>query len=58
MGVWGDLPGSKAPGHEADHSPPTSVEVRNGGAIPPFPHLSSLIKHRDNFIFCNNTKII
>jgi hypothetical protein len=38
---------------EADHAPPSSAEVKNGGAIPPLPHTSSwhsaqLIKHRDN----------
>jgi hypothetical protein len=41
-------------GHEADHSPPSSAEIRNGRTIPPVPHVSSwhsasLIKHRDNF---------
>jgi hypothetical protein len=30
------------PGREADHSPPSSAEVKNGGAIPPLPHTSSL----------------
>jgi hypothetical protein len=48
--------GVKRPGCEADHSPPSSAEVKNGGAIPPLPHMSSwdnvkLIKQRDNFIF-------
>jgi hypothetical protein len=38
----------------ADHSPPSSAEVKKGGTIPPFPHMSSwhsaeLIKHRDEF---------
>jgi hypothetical protein len=32
--------GAKQPGCEADHSPPSSAEVKNGGAIPPFPHMS------------------
>jgi hypothetical protein len=31
------LQGSKA----ADHSPPTSTEVKKSGAIPPLPHMSS-----------------
>jgi hypothetical protein len=31
----------KQPGSEADHSPPSSSEVKNGGAIPPLPHMSS-----------------
>jgi hypothetical protein len=26
---------------EADHSPPSSAEVKNGGARPPLPHMSS-----------------
>jgi hypothetical protein len=26
---------------EADHSPPSSVEVNKGGAVPPLPHMSS-----------------
>jgi hypothetical protein len=34
-------PGSKAAGREADHSPPSSADVKNGGAIPPLPHMSS-----------------
>jgi hypothetical protein len=41
---------------EADHSPPPSAEVKNGGAILPLPHSFSwrsawLIKRRDNFTF-------
>jgi hypothetical protein len=28
-------------GREADHSPPTSAEFKNGGAIPPLPYMSS-----------------
>jgi hypothetical protein len=28
-------------GHEADHSPPSNTEVKNGGAIPPLSHVSS-----------------
>jgi hypothetical protein len=31
----------KRPGSEADHSPPSSAEVKNGGVIPPLPHISS-----------------
>jgi hypothetical protein len=33
--------GIKRQGREADHSPPTSAEIRKGGAIPPLPHTSS-----------------
>jgi hypothetical protein len=36
MGNRGSFPGGKA-----DHSPPSSAEVKNGGAIPPLPHVSS-----------------
>jgi hypothetical protein len=35
--------GVKRPGHEADRSPPSSAEVRNGGAIPPLPHRASCL---------------
>jgi hypothetical protein len=28
----------KRPGSEADHSPPSSTEDKNGGAIPPLTH--------------------
>jgi hypothetical protein len=28
-------------GREADHSPPSNAEVKNGGAIPPLPNVSS-----------------
>jgi hypothetical protein len=40
MGTGGSLRGDKAAGHEAGHSPPSSVKVKNGGAIPLFPHTS------------------
>jgi hypothetical protein len=33
-------PGVKRPGREADHSP-SSAEVKNGGAVPPLPYMSS-----------------
>jgi hypothetical protein len=34
-------PGGKVARREADHSPQSSAEVKNGGAIPPLPHMSS-----------------
>jgi hypothetical protein len=34
-------PGVKWPGSGADHSPPSSAEVKNNGPIPPLPHMSS-----------------
>jgi hypothetical protein len=48
--------GVKRPGCEADHSPPSSTEVKNCGPIAPLPLTSSwrgasLIKHRDNLTF-------
>jgi hypothetical protein len=33
------VPGLKRPGSEADHSPPFSAEVKNGGAIPRLSHV-------------------
>jgi hypothetical protein len=41
MDTTGCFPRSKVAGGEADHSPPSSAEVKNGGAMPPFPHMSS-----------------
>jgi hypothetical protein len=34
-------PGIKRQEREADHSPPSSAEVKNGGAIPPLLRMSS-----------------
>jgi hypothetical protein len=47
-------PGAKRKVREADHSPPASAEVKNGGAIPSLPHTyswrdPSSIKDGDNF---------
>jgi hypothetical protein len=42
MGMGGCFPVGKATrGREADHPPP-NAEVKNGTAIPPLPHTSSL----------------
>jgi hypothetical protein len=46
----------KKPAHKADRSPPSSVEVINGGTLPPLPHTSSWrgnqsVKHGDNYAF-------
>lgn len=41
--VWGVFsPGVKRPGREADHSPPSPVEIKNDEAVPLLPHMSSL----------------
>jgi hypothetical protein len=42
--------------HDADHSPPSSAQVKNDAAVPPFPHTPSwhgtwFIEHRENFAF-------
>jgi hypothetical protein len=37
MGTGVAFTGGKAAGNEADHSPPASADVNNGGAIPPLP---------------------
>jgi hypothetical protein len=34
-------PGIMCQGREADHSPPSNAEIKNNGAIPPLPHISS-----------------
>jgi hypothetical protein len=46
--------GLKRPGREADHSPPSSAEVKNAWSYP-LPNTPSWrgaqLKHRDNFIY-------
>jgi hypothetical protein len=37
MGNGGDLPEVKGSGREADHSSPSSAEVKNSGTIPSLP---------------------
>jgi hypothetical protein len=56
MGTWSSFPGVKRPGREADHSPPTSAEVKKMWTLQPLTHKPSwasayLVKHRDNFTF-------
>jgi hypothetical protein len=53
MSIGGSFPGIKRKGREADHSPPSSAEVKNDGAVTPLPSTcswpgTSLIKRRDN----------
>jgi hypothetical protein len=38
---WKMATGDSSSGHEADQSPPSSVQVKYGGSIPPFPNMSS-----------------
>jgi hypothetical protein len=38
------IPGIKRQGREADHSPPSNAKVKNGGAVPPVPNTSSLLR--------------
>jgi hypothetical protein len=53
MDTMGYFPWGKAAGCEVDHSPPSSADVKNGGAIPPLTNASSglvlnnMIKYRD-----------
>jgi hypothetical protein len=41
VGHGGCFPKGKWQGHEADHSPTSNAEVKNGGAILSLPHTSS-----------------
>jgi hypothetical protein len=64
MHAEGDFPEIKWPGSEADHSPASSVKVKNGGALPPLPYMSprnykaELINHRVNFMFFRCDEIL
>jgi hypothetical protein len=57
------VPGAKRAGREAGHSPSSSAEIRNGGAISPLPYTSSRLstlslEHKDNFNLMFNIIII
>jgi hypothetical protein len=41
------VPGVERQGREADHSPTSGAEMKNSGAVSPFPH----IKYRDSITF-------
>jgi hypothetical protein len=43
MGVGGFPPGVQRPGREADHSPPSSAEVKNGRAVLPIHSIHSFV---------------
>jgi hypothetical protein len=56
MGSGGSFLGVKRLGHEADHSPPASAEVKKMWIYTSTPHTPSwrsaqLFKHRNNFTF-------
>jgi hypothetical protein len=53
IGTRGSFPGCKAAGREADHSLPSSAEVKNAwnyNSTPPISLRGTQLKHRDNFI--------
>jgi len=58
VGTMGSFPGVKRPGREADHSPPSSVEVK--GCVELYLYSPSMLswrgaqKHRDKFTFTLN----
>jgi hypothetical protein len=55
MGTRGSFPRGKRPGREAEHSPPSSAEVKNAWSYTSTPQYVfmawCLLKHRDNFTF-------
>jgi hypothetical protein len=55
MGTRDSFPGVKRPGREADHSPPSSAEVKNAWSYISTPQYAfmawCLVKHMDNFTF-------
>jgi hypothetical protein len=63
MGTGGFIPGVKWQGHEADQSPPSSAEVKNGGTVPPLSiclhgiMFNYIIKYRYN-LFLRFTHVI
>jgi len=61
IGTRGLSLGIKGLGHEADHSPPTSVEVKNAWSYTSIPQYTfmawCLVKHRYNLTFTFNILI-
>jgi hypothetical protein len=58
MGIGDSFPGVKWPGHEIDHSPPSTADAKNAQTILPLPQyifiVQCFVKHMDNFTFyCN-----
>jgi len=55
MGTGGSFPGLKRPLREADHSPPSSSEIKNAWRYTTTPQYVfmawCLVKHRDKFTF-------
>jgi hypothetical protein len=51
MGTRGILPGSKVARHEADHSPPSSTEIKNDWSYDSTPPIYLHGMHRGNFAF-------
>jgi hypothetical protein len=52
MGTRGSFPGVKQQGREADHSLPTSAEVKKMWIYTSTPlYVFMAVKHRDNFTF-------
>jgi hypothetical protein len=41
LGTEDFFTGVKLPGHETEHSPPSSAVIKNGGAIPPLSYTHS-----------------
>jgi hypothetical protein len=55
MGSGGSFPGVKRAGREAEHSPPSSAEIKNAWiytSIPQYAFMAwCLVKHRNNLTF-------
>jgi hypothetical protein len=55
MGTRGSFPGVKRPGREADHSHPSSAEVKNAWSYTSIPQYVFMawcsVKHSENFTF-------
>ena len=52
MVIGSACPGLERPGHDRDHSPPFSAEVRMSAALPPFPYTLSWLAQR---LLCTQT---
>jgi hypothetical protein len=49
------FPGVKRPGHQVDHSPPSSTVVKSEWSYTSTPHIYLHRMNRDNYTFCTFT---
>jgi hypothetical protein len=58
MGTVALSPGTNGPQRDPDQSPPSNAEVKNGGTIPPLPHMPSWHGDESTSLFTYSIKLL